>query len=347
MINDDDCEIHLPSPMEKAGRRGPKLITGHPSSPLSAIVQIIRGISKLLKNLKEPALSSGTIQAFDLLFDDCMSAQPAQHQINSQEYLDPHEAPPLFYLQNARLMLHRQNLGMKNPLESRSKALNNCSSVAKDTARLISRCMQHPPGSPTEADSHDGWKRQLISAANAFLCTHIWRCTLFLAFRAEYESALLCAEASATLGDARPVNAACGRYLDYFLQRLTIRLGEDRETSLDTDEEMLVLLSGDLQGSAENSWVWRMSEEVNQGNEDSRSHPITSFTTHDETPQWSHWGGVLSTLRHLYEQQQRMPNRIPTVPPPHPQVHLVSPISPGGSDGQASTSGRIRIADIM
>ncbi|KAL9615196.1 MAG: hypothetical protein Q9167_000403 [Letrouitia subvulpina] len=349
MINDDDCEIHLPSPAEKAGRRGPKIITSHPSSPLSAIVQIIRGISKLLKNLKESTLPYGTIQAFDLLFDDCMIALPAQHQINAREYLDPHEAPPLFYLQNARLTLHRQNLGMKNPPETRSKAIDNCNSVAKDTARLISRCMQHPPGSPTEADGQNQRKRQLISAANAFLCTHIWRCTLFLAFRAEYDIALLCAEASATLGNARPINAACGRYLDFFLQRLTIRLGEDGETDLDTDEEMLVLLSGDLQGSAENSWVWRMSEEANQGNQDSRSISInlSSFTTHDETPQWSHWDGVLSTLTHLQEQRQRMPNRVPTVPPSHAQVHLVSPISPGGSDGQASTSGRIRIADIM
>ena len=281
-----------------------------------------------------------------------MTAFPAHHQLNAQGYLDPHQAPPIIYLQNARLMLHRQNMGMKNPPEIRLKAINSCVRVAKDTARLLSRCMQPPPRLPTEPHSQDSWRGPLLSAASAFLCTHIWRCALFLAYRADYESALICAQAGATMDSARPVNAACGRYLDFFLKKLVTRIDGDRSFNLDADEEILALVSGDLQGSAENSWVWidKEREGTNYRSHGSQFSPVnpTPVTAQDDVSNWSQWDNILSTLRRLLrDERQRMTHLMPEIGHSQTAVHLASPVSPGDSEGHAPTSNRIRIADIM
>ena len=70
----------------------------------------------------------------------------------------------------------------------------------------------------------------------------------------------------------RKINIACGRNLSYFLERLTDKMaifagrswvgagagGWQRE--LESDEEMLALLTGDMQGDWECAWVWAGNE---------------------------------------------------------------------------------------
>lgn len=102
-----------------------------------------------------------------------------------------------------------------------------------------------------------------------------------LAFRADYEGALTCVRVCAAIGDARKINVACGRNLSYFLERLTEKMGAvvgrgwmgggsagaaGWQRELEGDEEMLALLTGDMQGDGEEcAWVWAGSERRGSG----------------------------------------------------------------------------------
>ncbi|KAL8942623.1 MAG: hypothetical protein Q9216_001536 [Gyalolechia sp. 2 TL-2023] len=358
MISDDDYEFDLPnttSAGERPGEHARRPVTSV-QSPLVITVQVIRVISKLLKVLKEPSIPPSSLQAFDVLFEDCTDLFPAHHQFNAFGTIDPHEMPPLIYLQNARLMLHRHNLGIKSKASARLHATDECTRIAKQSTRLLGRCMSDTPIQGQMG--HERWRSSLVSAANAFLCTHIWRCSLFLCLRQEYEDALVCVRASAAIGSARTINVACGRYLDFFLQRLLSKL-PDGTGSVEVDEEMLALVSGDLQGDAENSWIWKDMEGASHSNESTRFSPInaTPVTAHeDESHSWSDWDGILDRLARLlqanrqrqqqYSQEGRIPLKLPSQVQQQP-VHLASPISPGGSETAHSGLSRIRIADIM
>lgn len=368
MINDDDCETGLPSLNSMEGRRADnaRSYAAPTQSPLVPTVQVIQGISKLLKTIEDPITSSAVTQSFDLLFDECMDLFPTHHQINAFGPLDPYEIPPVIYLQNARLMLHRHNLTIKNTANGRAQALDKCVNIAKQTTRYLARCMPNVSREGIQSRAGDDrWRRPLKSAASAFLCTHIWRCSLLLSFRAEYADASVCAQVSAAIGAARPVNVACGRYLDFFLQRLLPRL-QDEADLLERDEEMLALVSGDLQGSAHNAWIWKDAEgnrdqaEQGRSRQNSPNNPISVTAHDDDYSAWSDWDGILDTLQRLLQgkrqQQQRqqysqLEARVPLKLPSQvqqPTAHLASPVSPGGSETpQSGTSGRIRIADIM
>ncbi|KAL8852548.1 MAG: hypothetical protein Q9221_002544 [Calogaya cf. arnoldii] len=361
MIHDDECcEISLPTPTDTAerARESVKAQATPAQSPLVPTVQVIRGISKLLKSLKEPVIPSLTLQSFDALFDDCMELFPAHHQVNTHGPLDPHQIPPLIYLQNARLMLHRHNLTTKNAPGSRSQVADECTKIAKRTSSFLARCMLDGSGRPAVSQGgHEPWRGPFISAANGFLCTHVWRCSLFLCFRAEYEDALICARASAAMGSARPVNVACGRYFEFFLQRLLSKL-DQRGDLYEVDEELLALVSGDLQGSADSAWVW--DDVVSRTPTHASTHlspvHVTPLTGNDNDYSWSNWDGIIDTLIWLRQNQrqrqqpsQQQPAASLTLPPQvqQPAAHLASPISPEGTETPQSGSSRIRIADIM
>ncbi|KAL8966532.1 MAG: hypothetical protein Q9183_003332 [Haloplaca sp. 2 TL-2023] len=352
MINDDDCEIDLPSPAESGGKMGNNS-------------RVIRGISKLLKALKEPVIPASTLQSFDLLFADCMDLFPAHHQFNAVGYLDPHQIPPVIYLQNARLILHRHNLSNKNTASARSRVVDECTKIAKQTTRFLARSMTETFGSsgPTQG-GHEGWRDPLVSAANAFLCTHIWRCSLFLCLKGQYEDALVCSRASAGLGSARVVNVACGRYLEFYLDRLGSKI-QDGLKHVEADEEMLALVSGDLQGSPDSSWIWKDSQGGGQDEKSLRSSPFEHTTAGmDEVDyDWANWDEITNKLTRLLRDQRRGQQAgqhqgqqytqhglpIPLTLPSLVQQpgHLASPVSPGGSETPQSGSSRIRIADIM
>ncbi|KAI4248868.1 MAG: hypothetical protein L6R40_000880 [Gallowayella cf. fulva] len=362
MISDDEYEIDLPSPTDTGDKTRDIVRTQSTpaQSPLVHTVQVIRGISKLLKSVREPIIPLLTLQSFDLLFDDCMELFPAHHQVNAHGPLDPHQIPPLIYLQNARLILHRHNLSTKIAPSLRSRVADECSNIAKQTAGFLARCMLDGSGLSSHSQGgHEAWRGPFISAANAFLCTHVWRCSLFLCLRAEYEDALVCVRASAAMGSARPVNVACGKYLEFFVQKLLSKLDEG-VNPVDADEEILALVSGDLQGSADSAWVWK---DDNSGSPGSRSTHFsavnaTALTAHEDAYGWSNWDGILDILTRLRQKQrqrqQQTPQqhqlRIPLTVPSQVQqqsVHLASPISPGGTETPLSGTSRIRIADIM
>lgn len=99
----------------------------------------------------------------------------------------------------------------------------------------------------------------------SLLCTRIWRCTLFLHFRIEYAGTLACVQALALIGDVRTVKAACGCYLAFFIPILLARIrAKGHVPDLDRDEEMIVYVSGDMQGTSDGSWALHGSETGSQ-----------------------------------------------------------------------------------
>jgi hypothetical protein len=98
-------------------------------------------------------------------------------------------------------------------------------------------------------------------------CTHLWRCTLFLLFGGHFDAALTCIRASANIATLRDVNVACGRNIAFFLDALIEKRragglagSQGYRSERELDEELIAYVSGDLQASTENSWVWQGSE---------------------------------------------------------------------------------------
>ena len=366
MINDEDGDIARPTQVDDqhipmAGHWTPPH-TSSSASPVLAVSEIIQVISKLLKTLKIPVLPLESLQAFDTLFTSCMSAFPSHHQIRTNEYLHPFSLPPLIYLQSARLGLHRHNLSPSCRVEERAAAIDRCLTVAQDTFQLVARCMQGSQELSHSTGPSDTWETRLRSSASAFFCTHVWRCTLYLCFRGDYNAALVCTRASAAIGDARPINIACARYLDFFLRRLIAKIQQGDGAYLDSDEEMMAYVSGDLQASPETSWVWRGVE--NEARVSPTAHspfPAESRgigmidgspTPRDGMIEWSGWEGVLDTLDRLAQEQgsqtpgQRMQegftpraqgNSIQLVPSNDPEHAQVIPLN----------TSRMHIANII
>ena len=360
MINDNDCEVGFPSPVnERYPSTDDERIRGSESrGPLLPTLQVIRATSQLIKALRASTLTPSVLHSFDSVFGECVAAFPTHHQVRSDGYLEPYSLPPLFFLQNARLILHRHNLGVMSPPEARFAAIHHCVAVAQDTARLLSRCMQNPPETlrRPRTDS-DKWEVGLASAASTFFCTHIWRCTLFLCFRGAYDAALLCARASAVIGDARPINIACGKYLEFFLRRMTSKLQHGEGVHLDTDEEMIAYVSADLQGSVESSWVWQGAENDNQLSQRfkhsvSTDPAITGSNVHGAAIQgedggWTGWDRILEILEQLIREQQQLIS--PEFPPRMQQdpAQTTSSRNPSSLQDSPISSNRISIASII
>ena len=318
MIKEEECNVHMPNPVDDQHMTGtsnwvdpsPDMAT----FALSHTIHVIGGIARLLRMLKTPQLSNQTLQAYDKHFDTVQTNFPAHLQLRAQGYVDPIELPPIMYLQNTRLALHRHNLSPICDQVARIQALDHCAAAAKDTSRYLLRCMQRPPaGLPSNITAcEDSWENRLISASSAFICTHLWRCTLFLLFRFDFESALVCTRASAVLGDTRRVNTSCGRYLDFFLSQFLIKLKQGIQ--FDADEEMIAYVSADLQSSFESSWIWQETKgnvhmgkplQSISGGDPSHLLPDLSETTAPSTENdWAGWEKIIRLIEGLMEEQR-------------------------------------------
>jgi hypothetical protein len=214
-------------------------------------VHIVRSIPALIKALKSPTIGAGALATFDTHLASCMAAFPSSFQADSRESIDPRMLAPILYLMNARIILHRHNLSTSCGPDLRITAVEQCVRVALDTTRLLSRAL-----SPS---SH-----LFGQIATTMIATHIWRCTLFLLFAGQYDAALTCIHASKTIASFRAVNVACGRNLTFFVTTLIEKcragIHPPNRRSNTRDEELMAYVSGDLQASTENSWVWQGSE---------------------------------------------------------------------------------------
>ncbi|EEP82211.1 conserved hypothetical protein [Uncinocarpus reesii 1704] len=261
LIHDEDCDAELPSAIEEhLISEGAPAVAEPRTTPLLATIHVLRSVSQLAKGLRSQVVSTETLEQFERHFRMCLATFPAEYAINSNQYLDPQSLSPIIYLQNTRLILHRHNLSPACSPEMRRHALEQCLAVAHDTTRILARCMRSPSSLDSSGTGTGEWRYLLAAAASTVLCTHIWRCILLLLFKAEYSSALLCIQASAAIGDVRPVNIAAGRYLSFFLKCVLERQQHGELVNLERDEEMIAYVSGDLQARIDGSWVWQNSE---------------------------------------------------------------------------------------
>ena len=354
MIDDDDCNTALPRLSDELSiepRDTRPSNTQLPSTALLSVLRVAQCVSELQKALKMPIIEASTLQALDETFSKCYSTFPPHHQIQSNDYLDPRTICAVMHLQNARIILHRHNLSPSVTSEVRSNALRNCFIAATDTAGILSRIMQNVPGSPIDpASESEGWQAKLNTAASALLCTHLWRCILFLCFQSNYQAALICARVSAVVGDTRLINVACSRHIGFFLQFLLNRLRVQEALSLEHDEDIVAYVSGDLQGG-DYSWIWH--EDENRSPLDTREFMFAEGSSQivikEEGGGLSSWEDILATLRRLALEQERQPasqgftkstpgggNHLAPLAEAHPR----QTVSPGGSS-------RISIASII
>jgi len=255
LIEDADCDVSLPTAIDDHYIHEGGMMVPNGSPPMTNLllptVHVVRSISQLIKALKSPTIGHGTLATFDTHFTTCMAAFPPSFQADARDPLDPRMLAPILYLMNARIILHRHNLSTSCAPDVRSIAVDQCVRIALDSTRLLSRAL-----SPS---SH-----LFGQIATTMIATHIWRCTLFLLFSSHYDAALICIRASATISSFRAVNIACGRNLAFFISSLIdkCRAGTHppRYRSNGHDEELMAYVSGDLQASTENSWVWQGSE---------------------------------------------------------------------------------------
>lgn len=306
LIEDADCDVSLPAAIDDHYIHDAGMMVPNGVSPLTnfilPIIHVVRAVSQLIKTLKSPIISPSTLATFDTHFNGCMAAFPPSCQLQAHEPLDPRMLAPVCHLMNARLVLHRHNLTTSCPPEVRGNAIEQCIRSSLDSTNLIARAMAlsnpaNPPFGPT---------------ANAMTCTHIWRCTLFLLFGGHFDAALTCIRASATIGSLRDVNVACGRNIAFFLSVLIEkrRVGglvgsKGYRGEREMDEELMAYVSGDLQASPENSWVWQGSEtgmNIGSGGRDKISaspsllgggrEEGTSVLTDAEARDWGGWERV-------------------------------------------------------
>ncbi|KAK3725423.1 hypothetical protein LTR37_000393 [Vermiconidia calcicola] len=384
MIDDDDCEVSEPTPVDDDCIRPTGIIPQPPGSMapngLVSVIPVVRIYAQLKKTLKSRTIAAATLNTYDAHFQTIMESYPDPFPINSQAYLDPRLLTAACSLQTARFFLYRHNLSPACRRSDRRDALDRCVSVANDTAYYVQRSMQQGSNSPNSGFYSPvhmaNWAARFRTMAPSFFCLHLWRCALVLCLRMEFASALTIVQASASVGDLRKNNTACGRHLSFFLDKLIDRLrsGATRQT-LETDEEMLAYASGDLQGCAEECWVWAGTETgatlnpattngySNDGSNVAPELRSTSTLTERETHEWGGWDHIQRTLTQLLQDQQApmpppqsqpYPQGPGTYPPPpqtphqhlapHPASHQPS-LSPVGSNGGGSS--RISIKDIM
>ena len=245
-------------------------------SPLLTTIHVVRMIGGLLRSLQSPVISPQTLNALDSHFAACQSAFPPECHIYHPQPLQPRYLSPICQLQNCRIVLHRHNLSTSCPPDVRAAALRSCLHVAKETAHLLSRVRQWKPQAPTPAPI--AWGDAVASTAGTtMVCTHIWRCTLFLCFSALYDEALTCAHLCAAIGNFRQANLACARYLCGFLRQLAAKTAHGGD--LMQDEMMIALVAGDVQGSSESAWIWSGSETGTALNNSSNSTAAATTTS--------------------------------------------------------------------
>jgi hypothetical protein len=294
LINDQDCDIELPCPIDdnSISQGQPYRDQQASSSPLFATIHVVRSISQLIRILRAISISCAALETFELHFNTCRDTFSAYLQFEQNTDLDPRSLAPIVYLQNARLLLQRHNISpFGQSATRRAAAIENCVSIAIETASILLRCMRSHTG-------NEDWRFVFASSAGTLLCTHIWRCTLFLLCRRRFAAALICIQASAAVGDNRAGNVACGRHLAFFLRRLLdrSRLGQPGVVDdLERDEEIMAYLTEDMHRAGD-SWVWQHIE-TSESTGNTFWQSIQTLTQSDS--QWEGWEWVKNTIEHL------------------------------------------------
>jgi hypothetical protein len=366
LINEDDCEASLPSPIEDRYIQAHGITRSHAvSAPYTgslAVIQITRLHASLHQALKSSIVLPQVLHNFDEQFRAKVLLLPESYRPGSSAALDTAALPPLFALLSAQFHLYRRNLTPVCRPQERAEALSRCISLAQETAKYISRTLH----SPTRADSEKTWQTRVVSIASNLLCLHLWRCILVLCFRGDYDAAFMCLHLSSAIGTSRKINGECGRYTAFFLEQLLsrVRSGHGSPQQLELDEEILAYVSGDVQGNIEHSWVWTLSPTTSSQHsffDTTRDEPMRDplpLRTGSESPKqggsgWDDWARIEHMIRQLMEENRpRTATYYPTPHNPVKRVQLASDtkLSPKPAPPPSpapSSSSRISIANII
>jgi hypothetical protein len=343
---------------------------------MNTVVPVVRFTAQLKRTLKSHVISRPTLQTYDDYFRAILGGFPEEYQLSCETYLEPFALIALIPFQLARFQLYRHNLNAYCSPQERTDAIDRCHSVALETVRYISRCMQIPTSSSTHSSSTlKTWQEALNASANNLLCRHVWRCTLMLCLRGEFSAATTCIRFSTAIGETRKLNIACGRYLAFFLDKLIERVqsGLASQQEVEMDFEILAYASGDMQGELDNSFVWagaQIPQPSSSGGSPNLSTPssmpsqpfadeglpASALLTEKERMDWGGWERVERQISMLRDEQQR---RLQHQPPPlyHRPTHNdtkkvqfappESTPSPGVSSTPSAGASRISIANII
>ncbi|XPS98758.1 hypothetical protein M3J09_007952 [Ascochyta lentis] len=369
LINDNDCDISLPSPAEDRYVQPQGFFRTHankaPFTGSLAVIQMTRMYAPLYQALKSSTLLPQTLQSFELQFRSRTQQLPEAYQACSTAALETAALPALFTLLTAQFHLYRRNMSPICHVAERREALRLCASVAQDTAKYISRALHSPP----KAEMEKSWPARVAPMASHLTCMHLWRCILMLCFRGDYDAALMCSHMLSVTGNMRRIGVGCGKNLVFVLDRLLdrIRSGHGSPQQLEYDEEMLAYISGDVQASAEHGWAWAGSDVASfpslPAAPYSASRPPSQDQAMRDRPssaspanEWEGWGRVDQLIRQLMDEHRPRTAQAPTYyPPPHNPVKRVqlgpseqSPPKPAPLPSPApSNASRISIANII
>ena len=347
MNDEEKFDVKLPSPVDDRHLQGTSRnspdIAAPSTSPFLMTIQITKEISSVIGVLKGSNLDGSTLTANEDRLSACLRGLPPRHQIDATERLEPMELHPIMSVQSSRLILHRHNLLPNCPRDARTGAIDACASIGRETARVLRRCLVDPSKVQFSALIRST-EQMIVSSVSAFLCVHMWRCTLFLCYRFDFASALICARFSSIVGKARPINTACGRYLEFFLREMLAKWRA--HVRFDEDEEMIAYVSGDLQGNLGHAWVWQdgigdgVAKSVNDGPRPVIANGHTN--QRDGDSDWAGWECILSTLEHL----QAEVDSSRQTPPSASSVDRHSMQSPVQADSPANST-RVNIRDLI
>lgn len=290
LINDDDCDAEYPESLKEEEAVGELF---HPQRPtiLQTTVYLTRLLQPLSHLCRSLCIPLDAIRTFEMHLGACMQMFPPELQLGVTTPLDPLWMAPLIYFQNTRIILHRHNLSPACSPEQRALAIKNCATAAEDTAAVFARCfdMQAP---------YEHVQERLRMAATNLICTHTWRCLLFLSFCQLWGPFHTLLRFASIVADAKLVNISCGRYLSLFLDRLIERHQQDARWKLEEDAELIVLVSGDLQAGPA-GWAWNTKEPIaplNQRQKSASQTPATTGTSefHQSPERFPSWDTMLS-----------------------------------------------------
>lgn len=343
-IHDEDCEVGFPEDSDKA-QGGASDLSAADAAVFSDCIKVAQAYNRVA-----PALRSRIVQRSSVSdLEDHLRSLSATLAVSVQDHAAEQSGSPLLpaiYLQNICLVLQRNGLSPIHSPEHRSMAIDQCVSVALDTCQVLTHLFRNPNTAAGSPIANSRPSSSLSGAISSLLCTHIWRCLLFLCFAARYTEALVCIRMYEEINDACPINLACGRYLAFFLATLTEKIQRGEGHLLGVDEEMLAYVSGDLQGSAAHGWVWQGGDDETldrSGTEVGDVAPLDPFQTvltEEEAHLWGGWGRA----RHLIEQLMRI-NPEPRHPQPDQSAQAMPPTPPRPASSE--NSGRISIASII
>ncbi len=371
LINENDCDITLPSPADDRYIQPQGFFRAHadtaPFTGSLAVIQIARMYSPLYQALKSSIISPQTLQSFDQQFRSRVQQLPEAYQPTSTAALETAALPPLFALLTAQFHLYRRNISPVCHLTERREALRQCASVAQETAKYISRALHTPP----KPELEKSWPTRAAPMASNLTCMHLWRCILVACFRGDHDAALMCSHMLGVIGNVRQIGAGCGKNLVFVLEKLVdrVRSGHGSLQQLEYDEEMLAYISGDVQASAEHGWAWTGSDLTGKASQTchgasrlpGQDQPMRDASSQGSasalpTVEWGGWGKVDQLIRLLMDESRpRSAQRPPYYPPPHNPVKRVqlapndqSPPKPAPLPSPApSNASRISIANII